>query len=158
MGAQIRVKHLEAFGDSQLVVSQVQGAFWVLHHSITPYHTVVIQTEENFASFFIEHICCSKNTHVDSVASLAASLALALGLTERVLVYAHDLCRPKLFPDEDPTPALDCYEKEPLEIFTSLELKDWRFLIVNYILFGKLPEDPKEASTIKRKSSKYYYY
>ena len=38
-----------------------------------------------------------------------------------------------------------------LEISTSIELRDWRFSYIDFVLYGVLPDNPKEAATIEGK-------
>jgi len=40
---------------------------------------------------------------------------------------------------------------------TDFELRDWRFLLINYALHDILPDDPKEAASIRRSSLRFYY-
>jgi len=58
------------------------------------------------------------------LASLAASLALPVGATEKVLIYNHDLYCPKFASEESQTPRGDLQVKEVLETSTGLELTD----------------------------------
>ena len=103
---------------------------------------------------------CQQNVHADALASLATSLALPVGAAEKILIYIHDLYCPR-FPFEDhqkPTKDLQVKEAlEALETSTGPELRDWRFLFINYALYGFLPNDPKDAAVIRRKALKFYY-
>ena len=47
--------------------------------------------------------------------------------------------------------------KEVLETLTGPELRDWRFSFINYVLYDILPDDSKEAATIRRKAPRIYY-
>ena len=47
--------------------------------------------------------------------------------------------------------------KEVFETSTGLEPKDWWFLFIDYVLYDTLPDDLKEAATIKRKAHQFYY-
>jgi len=38
-----------------------------------------------------------------------------------------------------------------------LELRDWRFLIIDYALYGILSDDPKEAASVRQRSTRFYY-
>jgi len=46
---------------------------------------------EKFENFYIDHVPRRQNAHANALASLAASLALPAGATEKVLVYSRDL-------------------------------------------------------------------
>ena len=86
---QIDVKNIKAYGDSKLIVNQVRGEYEVRHEDLIPYHNATIYITERFRNFYIDHVPRQQNAH--ALASLAASLALPAGATEKVLVYIHDL-------------------------------------------------------------------
>ena len=86
-----------------------------------------------------------------------ASLLLPARATERVFVYSRDLFCCKFALEDSRTPRRNLKIKEVLETSKSLELKDWRFLYIDFILYGILPDDPKEAVAIRRKNSRFYY-
>ena len=91
------------------------------------------------------------------MASLAASLALPTRTTEEVLVHNCDLyCLNFAFEDNKP-PKKDLQVKEVLETSTGPELRYWRFLFVDFVLYSIPPADPKEAAAIKRKTHWFYY-
>ena len=80
---------------------------------------------EKFENFYIDHVPQQQNAHADGLASLAASLALPVGATERVLVYSCDLYCYKFAFEDSRTPRRDLQVKEDLETSTSLELREW---------------------------------
>ena len=59
---------------------------------------------EKFRNFFIDYVPRQKNAHANALASLAASLALPTGATEKVLIYSHDLYCPKFVLEDEETP------------------------------------------------------
>jgi len=89
--------------------------------------------------------------------SLAASLALPAGAAERVLIYCHDLYCCKFSLKDSKTPRGDLQVKEVLETSTSLEHKDWRFPYIDFVLYGILLDDPKEATVIRKKAPQFYF-
>jgi len=78
-------------------------------------------------------------------------LAFPAGVTEKVLVYSHDLYCCKFTFEDSKTPRGDLQVKVVLEISTSIELRDWRFSYIDFVLYGVLPDNPKEAATIEGK-------
>jgi len=95
--------------------------------------------------------------HADALASLAASLVLSAGAAEKILVYNHDLYCPKFTFEESQTPKGDLQVEEALETSIGLELRDWRFPFIDFILYDISPDDPKEATVIRRKAPRFYY-
>ena len=47
--------------------------------------------------------------------------------------------------------------REVYNISTDLEPRDWRFPFIDYALHGLLPDNPKEAASIRRRSLRFYY-
>ena len=60
-----------------------------------PYQNATINMAEKFRSFYINHVPRQQDAHANALASLAASLALSVRATEKVLVYSPDLYCPK---------------------------------------------------------------
>jgi len=147
---EIGVKNLEACSDSELIVNQVRGEYEVRHEDLVPYHNTTINMAEKFKSFYIDHVLCQQNAHADAFASLAASLPLPAGAMEKVLIYSYNLYCPKFTFEESQTPRGDLQVEEVLETSTGHKLKNWRFLSIDIVLYGILPDDPKEAATIRR--------
>jgi len=63
--------------------------------------------------------------HVDALASLAASLTLPAGATEKVLICSHELYYPRFALEDNQTPTGDLQVKEALETSVGPELRDW---------------------------------
>jgi len=80
---------------------------------------------EKCKNFYIDHIPRQQNAHADALVSLAVSLALPAGATERVLVYSRDLYCLKLALEDSKTPRGNLQVKEVFETSTSLEPRDW---------------------------------
>ena len=112
---------------------------------------------EAWGNFYINHVPRQQNAHADALASLAASLALPAGVLEKILVYSHDLYCPRTAFEDHQKPTRDCQTKEALKTSIGLEPRDWWFSYIDYALYDILPEDPKEAATIRRKAPKFYY-
>ncbi|XP_020266607.1 uncharacterized protein LOC109842106 [Asparagus officinalis] len=144
---QLGVKHLEAYGDSQLIVNQMKGEYEVGNEDLIPYHTAAIALADSFEGFYIDHIPRLKNTYVDALASLAATLALPEGTTQQVTVTRRRLFKLKY------ALQINAVEVKP----STLEPKDWRFPIIDYVLYSLLPEDIKERESIRRRAPRFYY-
>jgi len=151
LAEEIGVKNLEAYSDSKLIVNQARGEYEVWHENLVPYHNPTIIMAEKFENFYIDHVSRQQNAHADALASLTASLVLPAGATKKVLVYSRDLYCCKFALKDSKTPRKDLQVKEVLEISTSLEPRDWRFSYIDFVLYGILPDDPKEAAAIRRK-------
>jgi len=153
----IGVKNLEAYGDSKIIVNQVRGEYQVRNEDLVPYRNTTINMAESFRNFYIDHVPRQPKAHADALASLSAFLVLPAAVTEKVLVYNHDLYCPRFALEDSQKPIRDLQVKEVLETSTGHELRDWRFLYIDYVLYDILPDDSKEATAIRRKASKFYY-
>ena len=83
-------KAVEMFSDSKLVVSQVKGELETKYVRMQGYLNQVKHLQSGFESFNILHIPRSGNTHANSLAMLATSLAQSL---PRVILV-EDLYKP----------------------------------------------------------------
>ena len=83
-------KAVKMFSDSRLVVGQVKGEIEARDERMQGYLSQVRHLQSRFESFSVQHVPRSGNTHVDSLAMLATSLAQSL---PRVILI-EDLCKP----------------------------------------------------------------
>ena len=79
-------KTIEMFSDSRLVVGQVKGELEAKDASMQEYLSQVKRLQQNFNLFSLSHISRSGNTHADSLAMLATSLA---GGLPRIILVEH---------------------------------------------------------------------
>ncbi|XP_020270743.1 uncharacterized protein LOC109845905 [Asparagus officinalis] len=86
LARELEIKHLEAYGDSQLIVKQMTGEYEVRNDDLILLHKAATKLVESFESFHIEHVLRSKNTHTDALASLAANLAQPSETTQCVTI------------------------------------------------------------------------
>ena len=110
----MRVRYLEAYGDSKLIINQVKGEYEVRHEDLVPYYHAVIAMANLFDGFYIGHVSRSQNTKVDALAALATTLALPVD-TEYHLTVAtrHLVCSKHML-----------RTREVYNISTDLELRD----------------------------------
>ena len=61
MALEMGMKHLKVLGDSNLVVCQTKGSFFLKEPSLAPYRTMAQKMEENFSTFEVEHALRNEN-------------------------------------------------------------------------------------------------
>ena len=83
-------KAVEMFSDSRLVVDQVNEELEATDERMQGYLGQVRRLQAGFESFSLLHVPRSGNTHVDSLATLATSLAQSLPW----VILVEDLCKP----------------------------------------------------------------
>ena len=83
---EMRVRYLEAYGDSKLIVNQVKGKYEVRHENLILYYHKVIEIANLFDGFYIGHESRFQNTKADALAALAGTLALPIDTTYHLAV------------------------------------------------------------------------
>ena len=83
-------KTVEIFSDSRLVVGQVKGELEAKDVRMQKYLNQVRRFQSGFKSFTLLQIPRSRNTHANSLATLATSLAQSLPQ----VILVEDLCKP----------------------------------------------------------------
>lgn len=84
-------------------------------------------------------------------------MALSPKIKQKVLVTSRTLYHPKeaLVIKNDVKQILK--NKTLYETSTSMELRDWWFPFVDFVLYDTFPKDPKEVTLIKRRVDQFYY-
>src|SRR3954470_17409084 len=133
------IKNLEAYDDSQLIVCQVQGLYAVRKPDLIPYYKATMRLAQKFKNFYVEHLPRRQNAHADALVSLATSLALPPGASEKIWIYMHDLFCPN--PPYDGIPMLP--SAEALQTSANSINRDWRFPYIDCCLFNIPLDDPQ---------------
>ena len=101
---------------------------------------------EKFKSFYINHVPRQQNAHEHALVSLAASIALSIRATEKVLVQSRDLYCLKFALEDVKPPKGNLQIKKVLKNSTGPKPRDWRFSFIDFVLYDILPNDLKEAA------------
>ena len=128
------------FSDSRLVVGQVKGELEASDERLQVYLTRIRHLQRKFESFNLQHIPRGGNTHVDSLATLATSLAQNL---PRVIL-TEDLGKP-------------LGEKGNMIYVPYVRIgPNWMDPIIQFLSKDVLPEDKSEAERIHRKALRFW--
>ena len=122
-----------------MIINQVKREYEIYHEDLIPYHHDAIKLVNSFDGFYISHVFRLLNTKTDALAALTATLALPADTIFHLKMVTHHLFCLK-------------YSLEVSEVHTILsnfESRDWRFPIIDYALHGILPDDSKEASSVR---------
>jgi len=87
------------------------------------------------------------NSKADALAALATTLALPIDITYHFIVPTRRLVCPKH--------VLETNEVHITSI--GFEPRDWQFPLIDYALHDILPDDPKKAASIRRRSLRFYH-
>ena len=134
----MEVDQLEVCSDSQLVVRQIEDTYEAKGEKMILYLKKVRELLKKFVLVQVRHIPRAENSRADTLAKLA-------------IASQEDLSRltPVKYLVE---PSIDLYGQEiaPIESEPS-----WMDPIWDYLIDGRLPDDPKEASKIRTRSARF---
>ena len=133
-------KAVEIFSDSRLVVGQVKEELKARDTRMQEYLGQVRRIQTKFEFFDLSHVPRNGNTHADSLATLATSLAQNL---PRVILV-EDLC------------TLTPTKKDLLQIHQIKLGPSWMDLILLFLERDILPEEKSEAEKIRRKAPRFW--
>ncbi|KAK3004298.1 hypothetical protein RJ639_018394 [Escallonia herrerae] len=146
LALQIPIIELTIYGDSQLVVKQLRGEYTVRRTNLVPYHERANQLLSQFRKVQIFHIRRGVNARADSLVGLATSMTLPDNKTITITVGERRVLQPL-----NQVPQL-----EPVFIINMIEnVKDWREPFINYLLYGRLPEEKAKRAEIRRRAVKF---
>ena len=130
-------KIVEMFSDSRLVVGQVKGELEARDARMQEYLSQVKRLRPGFNLFNLSHILSSGNTHADSLATLATSLA---GKLPRIILVEH------LSKANEVAEDTVCVHKVRVG-------PSWMDPIVTFLKDDILPKEKSEAEKIRRNAS-----
>ncbi|XP_075659024.1 uncharacterized protein LOC142628874 [Castanea sativa] len=133
-------KSVQMFSDSQLVVGQVVGTLEAGDPRMQEYLTQVKCLQSKLDFFTLMHISRNRNTHSDSLATLATSSAQ--GLPRVILV--EDLMKPA-------KTSIDVVHIHRIRFGSS-----WIDPIVSFLKSDALPEERSEADKVRRKAPGFW--
>nr|GEU42506.1 reverse transcriptase domain-containing protein [Tanacetum cinerariifolium] len=135
---EMRVQELTIFVDSQLVANQVNGLFEARQTVIKQYLDKAKELLANFSCHTKEHIKRDQTKKEDALSKLA--LMTFSKLAKKVLV--------EVIKDKSIT------QKEFANV-THKKEDSWMIPILEYLQFGKLPDDPQKARKLRIKALLY---
>ena len=134
----MEVDQLEVSSDSQLVVKQIEDPYEARGEKMILYIKKVRELLKKFIQAQVKHVPRAENSRADALAKLATTSQEDLG---------------KLIPVEHlpkPSVSIDNGEVSPV-----MSEPSWMDPIWDYLVDGTLPSDPKEASKLRAKSTRF---
>ena len=147
---EMRIDSLQVFGDSKLIVRQVNDEYVVKNENLVPYHQRVKYLMGQFQNINVSHIPRSENDKADALANLAASLIQPDERDIQITVGERRLL-PTLL---ERTEGIN--EVYVVSVF-EVEESDWRMDMIKYCQSGTLPTDPKKRVYVRRTAPRYTY-
>ena len=133
-------KAVEVFFDSRLVVGQVQGELEARDPRMQEYLSQIRHLQSRFESFNLSQVPKSRNTHADSLATLATSSAQSL---PRVILV-EDLYNP------------DEVKRNIVHIHQIKVGPSWMDPIILFLKEDVLPKNKSEAKKVRRKAPRFW--
>ncbi|OMP00134.1 Integrase, catalytic core [Corchorus capsularis] len=151
------IKYLRVKGDSNLVISQVNGEFALKEPTLAPYRAMERELEKLFETFEIVHIQRGENRHADSLVTLGSKLIFFGNSAQFEVVTRVSPVTDQ--PKQGPTAEKEDWRSPIKKALLSddspsiKELKD--YILINGELYrrmprGILPDMRKEASTVQQ--------
>ncbi|GJW05432.1 reverse transcriptase domain-containing protein [Tanacetum coccineum] len=138
IAADMKIKDLSIFVDSQLVASQVKGLFEARRPVIKQYLEKTKEVLGSFDSYTMEHVRRDPNKKVVALSKLASMTFSRLANEVLVEVLAEK----------------SIVQREATDIIKE-EGENWMLPIREYLLFGLLPKYPQKARKLRVRASKY---
>ena len=105
----------------------------------------------NFEAITLEHIPRKENRQADALANLATALALSQEETTKVAIFQRWVV-PFVVEEEE--------EEEQANIISVclVEKEDWRQVIIEYLQHGRLLDDKRHKTEVRRRAARFIYY
>jgi ribonuclease HI len=147
------IKRLLAFGDSKVVIEQVNKEWDCVKDTMDAYCAEIRKLEGHFEGIEFQHVPCNNNVAADVLSKLGPRRALVLAS-----VFVQDLRKPsiKLLDPDNPEPSSnDQNSAPPRDVLMSEKEDDWRKPFIDFIVDQLVPDDKAERERITRQSANY---
>jgi ribonuclease HI len=155
IAVELGVRHLDARGDSQLVIDQVMKNSHCYDRKMEAYCDEVRRLEDKFYGLELNHVARRFNETADELAKIASGRTLVLPD-----VFSRDIHQPSVKTDDTPEipsakPEVpSAAEGEDLRIEGErdgvIPVPNWQTPYLEYLLRGELPLDKAEARRLAR--------
>jgi hypothetical protein len=141
------IKRLLAFGDSKIVIEQVNKEWDCVKDTMDAYCAEIRKLEGHFERIDFQHVPRNKNVAADVVSKLGSRRALV-----PTGVFVQDLCKPsvKLLDHDNPKPSPNNQRlAPPRDVLMSEKQDDWRKPFIDFILNQLVLDDKAERERIR---------
>jgi ribonuclease HI len=159
---ELGVRHLDARGDSQLVIDQVMKNSHCRDQKMEAYCDEVRRLEDKFHGLELNHVARRYNETADELAKIASGRT-----TVPPDVFSRDIYQPSIKLDDAPKPEVtsaqpkvpSAAEGEALRIEGERNgvapNRNWQTPYLEYLLRGELPLDKAEARRLARRAKSF---
>ncbi|CAL8156627.1 unnamed protein product [Prunus armeniaca] len=149
MAMDMKISSLEVYGDSMLVINQLLTHYEVRKDDLIPYHQMATQLLEMFDFVTLEHVPRKDNQMANALANLTPTMALT-----KDEVVNLPVCQRWVIP------LILGASQERVNVISvlSIDADDWRQPLIDYLEHGKLPNDSRLRSEVRRRAPRFIYY
>jgi ribonuclease HI len=143
------IKRLLAFGDSKVVIEQVNKEWDSVRDTMDAYSTEIRKLEGHFEGIEFQHVPRNNNVAANVLSKLGSRRALV-----PADVFVQDLRKPSikiLDPDNLELPQQDQTSAPPRDVLMSEKEDDWRKPFIDFILDQLVPDDKTKQERITRR-------
>jgi ribonuclease HI len=142
------IKRLLAFGDSKVVIEQVNKEWDCVKDTMDAYCAEILKLEGHFEGIKFQHVPRNNNIAADVLSKLGSRRALV-----PAGVFVQDLHKPSiklLDPDNPEKSSNDQNPAHPRDVLMTEKEDDWRKPFIDFILDQLVPDDKTERERITR--------
>ena len=138
----LKISHLEVYGDSNLIVSQALGKWKIREERLVPYHQRLTDLAQSFQDLSFHYLPRTRNQFADALATLASMVDMQNGEVVQPVVIKIK---------EQPSHNDSCMNMQ------LADGKPWYWDIYNYLQNGEYPEGASKSDrrTLRHLSSRF---
>jgi ribonuclease HI len=147
LAVSLGIKRLLVYGDSAVVINQVNKSWECNKENMDAYYLEVRKLENKFYGLEFHHIVCDNNIAADVLSKLGSTRAQV-----PARVFVHELHTPSI---SEPAPTTTYLALPPAGQEVMMIEVDWRQPFIDYIREQKVPTDKNLAEQIIRRAKSY---
>ncbi|XP_019150177.1 PREDICTED: uncharacterized protein LOC109146984 [Ipomoea nil] len=153
IAADMKQLRINIYGDSKLIINQVLGVYEVKKPELIPYNSYAKTLLHWLGDATMEHIPRKHNKQADALAALASTISHPID-EARLRVCQKWVVSP-IFEDDG---SLDDIVELPTASVYEVDKEDWRQSLIDYLVDGKLPQDPRRRVDVRRRAPRFIYF
>ncbi|XP_019160999.1 PREDICTED: uncharacterized protein LOC109157600 [Ipomoea nil] len=153
IAADMKQLRVNIYGDSKLIINQVLGVYEVKKPELIPYNSYAKTLLHWLGDATMEHIPRKHNKQADALAALASTIPHPID--EARLRVCQKWVVPPIFEDDG---SLDDIVELPTASVYEVDKDDWRQSLIDYLVDGKLPQDPRRRVDVRRRAPRFIYF
>ncbi|XP_066385299.1 uncharacterized protein [Miscanthus floridulus] len=147
IAVELSVKRLMVYGDSVLVINQLNKDWSCANDKMNAYCTEIRKFEGKFYGIKYHHMVCDQNQIIDYLSKLGSSRAMV-----PPGVFVQDLVAPSIKEEKE---IQEVPPTEQLVLMVPLLAADWREQFIKYLSSIEVPADKIETERLIRRSKHY---